>query len=525
MVKLKSKSNTVHSSVSSSDGSAGSKVESMREELATKQLELELKLVDRQQQLVNQATESITLFGNSTLNTETPGFGNDGITDGGFLVSGDGQTKKVSEFAYTNEEELNQIRSKSRYLSTHNEFAIGGLSNIINYTIGGFGLQWRVQTRKGARKLTESEIEKVQLLIDTFHKVNKWPQYEREYVTRVIRDGEVFTRFFSPDKMDRSTLVRFIEPGMITSPAGSEFTFGIETLPGDIETIINYYKNGKEKIPEKDVIHSKAFVDRNSKRGLPGFYPVETNLNRAEKLLRNMSAVAAIQAAIALVRKHNNYSRGSVSGFVDEQKDFQSVNTLTGRTERYQQLGPAEIIDAPKGMDYDFPAAQSNAGNFVTILQAELRAVAARFNMPEFMFTQDASNNNFASTLVAEGPAVKSFESWQGFFVTELKQIMHRMLDIEVLKGTISEDINSRVSFQVTAPKIEVRDRLKLAQAYQLENQAGVLSPQTWSEQLGLDYENEQVNLDNHSDRLGTDRMPSNTLPLPPGDEDDEGDD
>ena len=33
--------------------------------------------------------------------------------------------------------------------------------------------------------------------------------------------------------------------------------------------------------------------------------------------------------------------------------------------------------------------------------------------MPEFMFTSDASNANYASTLVAEGPAVKMFERLQ----------------------------------------------------------------------------------------------------------------
>jgi len=45
-------------------------------------------------------------------------------------------------------------------------------------------------------------------------------------------------------------------------------------------------------------------VDGNVRRGLPLFLPVEKNLRRAEKLLRNMSAVAAIQSAIALIRKH-----------------------------------------------------------------------------------------------------------------------------------------------------------------------------------------------------------------------------
>ena len=47
------------------------------------------------------------------------------------------------------------------------------------------------------------------------------------------------------------------------------------------------------------------------------------------------------------------------------------------------------------------------------MLQAELRAIAARLVMPEFMFTSDASNANYASTMVAEGPAVRMFERLQ----------------------------------------------------------------------------------------------------------------
>ena len=43
----------------------------------------------------------------------------------------------------------------------------------------------------------------------------------------------------------------------------------------------------------------------------------------------------------------------------------------------------------------------------MTVLQAELRAIASRLVMPEFMLTSDASNANYASTMVAEGPAVQ----------------------------------------------------------------------------------------------------------------------
>jgi hypothetical protein len=36
--------------------------------------------------------------------------------------------------------------------------------------------------------------------------------------------------------------------------------------------------------------------------------------------------------------------------------------------------------------------------------------------LPEFMITGDASNGNYASTMIAEGPGEREIEDWQDFF-------------------------------------------------------------------------------------------------------------
>src|SRR5690606_26217445 len=118
-------------------------------------------------------------------------------------------------------------------------------------------------------------------------------------------------------------------------------------------------------------------------RGLPLYYPVRKNLRRIEKLLRNMSVVAEIQSAIALIRKHRHASRSGVEQFVVDQSQSTSVG---GRSRYLSQYAPGTILDAPTGVEYDFPAQGIDASNFVAVLQAELRAVAARLVMPEFMF-------------------------------------------------------------------------------------------------------------------------------------------
>ncbi len=103
-----------------------------------------------------------------------------------------------------------------------------------------------------------------------------------------------------------------------------------------------------------EIQHRKANVDANVRRGLPLFYPVRKNLRRAEKLLRNMSVVAEIQSAIALIRKHRQGTASGVQQFVADQADH-----AAGSTRSVHRYGPGTILDAHAGIEYDFPAAAS----------------------------------------------------------------------------------------------------------------------------------------------------------------------
>ena len=142
--------------------------------------------------------------------------------------------------------------------------------------------------------------------------------------------------------------------------------------------------------------------------------PVRKNLRRAEKLLRNMSVVAEIQSAIALIRKHRQATATGVQQFVASQADASITSPATGQTRTFRRYGPGTILDAHANIEYDFPAAKVDAANYVAVLQAELRAVASRLVMPEFMLTSDASNANYSSTMVAEGPAIRMFARLAG---------------------------------------------------------------------------------------------------------------
>jgi capsid protein len=411
-----------------------------------------------------------------------------------WLPVGGGGSPPAANGGLASEQQLNDLRQQCRWLAMTNEFAINGHENRISYIVGS-GHVYCATVCKGMETSPDLVLE-VQKLLDRFEQENRWHARQQEIVRRMDRDGEAFLRFFVGH--DGMTRVRFIEPDQVSTPtklaADPSVSFGIQTDSDDVETVLGYYVDG-EYVDARDVQHRRANVDFNVKRGLPLYAPVRKNLRRAEKLLRNMTVVAEIQSAIALIRKHAGTSRSGIEQFVADRADATEVSGLSGRTRQFSQYGPGTILDAPAGLDYDFPATGVDAASFVTILQAELRAVAARLVMPEFMFTSNASNANYASTLVAEGPALKMFDRLQAAMIEQDRQVIRRVVDNAVGAGLLPAGVTESVEVQITPPSLRTRDQLRDAQADLIAFTNGVLSPQTWSQRLGLDYEQEQQNI------------------------------
>lgn len=395
------------------------------------------------------------------------------------------------------EPQLTALRGECRQLALDNEFAINGHENRISYLVGP-GHLYRVVPRRGAVP-QQMLVTKAQCEIDLFVRENSWAARQQEIVRRRDRDGEAFLRFFvTPDGFLK---VRFIEPGSVATPleqaARPEARLGLLTDPDDVETVSGYFVEG-ELVPAAEVQHRRANVDANVRRGLPLFAPVRKNLRRAERLLRNMSTVAEIQSAIALVRKHRAASRSGLEAFVANGADMTFSNATSNGREYLRRYAPGTVIDAPSTIDYEFPVAQLNAGGFVTVLQAELRAIASRLVMPEFMLSSDASNANYSSTLVAEGPAMRMFSRLQAELVSDDLLVMERVLQTAIDAGRLPAETWEQVDLTATPPSLAIRNALHEDQRYKIEHAAGILSPQTWCQRVGLDYDNEMDQLARH---------------------------
>ena len=386
-------------------------------------------------------------------------------------------------------ESLDLLRTECRLLAYSNEFAINALENRVNYVIGQ-GHRYQVVAKDSADL---SLAAKVQNILDTFCDENDWTRRQREMMKRKDRDGEVFCRLFPSRK--GVLQIRFVEPEQVATPPRylnePSMSFGIQTDPLDTETIFGYWIDGT-LVDAESILHRKGNVDSNVKRGLPLLTPVRKNLRRAEKLLRNMSTVAEIQSAIALIRKHQTTEREAIRQFAQNQATKTMVDPESGQIQTVRHFSPGTIIDSGSNMEYEFPVSAIDASRYILVLQAELRAIASRLVMPEFMLTSDASNANYASTMIAEGPAVRMFERLQHEIIGEDRQLFKAVIREAELQGLLPEGSLQRVSIHAIPPMLAARDRLNETKADEILFQLGVLSKETLAMRYGLDPAQEE---------------------------------
>lgn len=404
------------------------------------------------------------------------------------------------------EQDLDRARAVCRNLAAENGYAKGAHENRVNY-IAGEGFKWRAVPRDEAtddagKKAQEAQSKAIQVEIDRFNEKELVPLIEQESVKRGDRDGEAFIRMFWGEGDEATLRVRFVEPEDVRTPQGMETApgvgFGVRSLPNDVRTVLAYFVamgDGFAEVDAHEVVHIKLNVDLNARRGWPTLWPVRRNFARAEKLLRNMSYVSAIQAAIALIVEHETATESQVESFLSNLSDAEIVNNATGRSTFAKGIQPGLRIDAPAGSTYKAPISSVNLGEKVEVLQADLREAAAALNWPEYMLTSDASNANFASTQVAESPAVRSTARAQQFFILHHRVIQWRNVENAIRAGRLPPSVRDDYILQAEPPSNVVRDKLGESQSNAIEHEHGVLSTKTWRSERGLDDAVEEQNL------------------------------
>lgn len=442
------------------------------------------------------------------------------------------------------EQDLMVTRQLCRWAAASDGTGKNIVKTLANYVIGK-GFAYRIVAKKG-QKPDAKLITALQSAIDEFIKRNKFATLlEREIFTREVRDGESLTALFP--QADGRVVLRIVEPEQVRDPGSiareleckldcehfvSDWTFGVHTSAEDVQEPLGYFIAWNAAGTDYDYLavsraeHGKRNVDRNVKRGISDFYPILEDMNRASKVLKNSGAGAAIQAAIVAIREHPG---GTTNGQIRQFQSDQTQQTVTqttpsGTRERnIGRYGAGTFLDVRNGQKYLPPALASGeaANAFLAILQATLRKVGSNWCMPEYMISGDASNANYASTMVSESPFVKNCEHEQATMIGRYDSIICKALDLMFEAGRFAgvlgafesmAEVWTQVELQITPPAVATRDELKNAQSNQILNAGGVLSLQSWTAELGKDYDQEQQNLANHSEHFGPTPEP---LPLP----------
>lgn len=416
-------------------------------------------------------------------------------------------TERLGPRGAANSMALDEMRAISRHLAFVNGFALNFYENLVSYTVGTGMTFTAAVPEAGIEGLEEEAARELIRLVEEvwteFAEANNWTELEADFVVRAHRDGDAALRLFGAIEQDGPLNVRAVDAGSIAPDPQGRHPWGIITAPNDEQRVVAYLIDGNE-VPASDVVFRKLNVDFDVLRGVPTLHPVREQLVRAAKLLRNMGKLGEVQSAIAIVREHAFAPpSGGLAAMLDKQADKTVTDFASGRTVRQKKIPEGAIVDVAPGTKLHFPVAATAIEGLVKALQAELRSIAARVQFPEFMFTSDASNANYSSTLVSEGPAVKRFEREQARFGACFRRVHRRVIEHAVVIGKLPEQALQLKSV-VTGPTVASRNALDEARTREIENRAGVLSPQTWSRLSGLDYETEQKQRVEHDDKFGS---------------------
>lgn len=282
------------------------------------------------------------------------------------------------------------------------------------------------------RPLTEDEAlaEQLDAHWRTFADLNDWDSLEDEIAIRTWRDGEVFVRrhvqridgpvfqgavsaaaaqhlsrlglsaagFRPPTAPRGMVFLRIIPPEHVRDPGGV-ISHGILTAEQDVQTVLAYCwtpdanaQRIKELIEAVDVLHIKVRVDGDVKRGRTLFEPLLQLDKYHRDWLRYRLALNLARTAIVLVK--------TIEGSPDQIRTLRNAQETDrespGQENRVKMLRPMTTVHATPGVKYEFLAPNLHATDARVDGRNILLAMAAATGLPEYMFTGDASNSNFA---------------------------------------------------------------------------------------------------------------------------------
>lgn len=368
------------------------------------------------------------------------------------------------------------LRSRARQLVLDNPHARNILRLMESYVTGA-GFRLSHQCREGISPedldLGSELSRQANRLWKDFLTHNVTHYSFQEHARRTWRDGECFIRrhpdhFWPP-------VVRFLDPEEIGACRAFPDSQGILHDLDDPESPVEYLRIDPlkgdllERIPADEILHTRHGVDSNEKRGVTMLAPILNSLKCYENWVDTELQARKLQSSIVLWRK----VQGSPHQIQSATAPNSAASATGTRSERFQ---PGSILTTNQATEIKFLQPDTNFGDAVPLGRMLLLSVAAGVGLPEFMLTSDASNSNYASTMVAEGPAVKFFQSEQLFFTREFERLWKWVMQDAIEHGLLPPDFFDRVEASWTFPQLVTRDRPRERAADAQLVELGVLS-------------------------------------------------
>lgn len=419
---------------------------------------------------------------------------------------------------FQTEMELAMIRGVGRVIHGATEHGTSALDNLVNYVLCE-GFQWNATVRPAAKADPAAKAAQaaVQQFLDEVCELNDWlMDRDDESILRACRDGEAFIGIF--DGQNGLPVFRFIEPSQVTEPNDSmkrwleetyglpcgNWRFGVHTSEGDVETVYGYFVQWSQRdadfdyIPAERMVHIKRNVDRNVKRGISDFFPLKRTLPKTITLQSAMTVGASVQAKIAWILElpeatTQQQANDLVAGNASAQK--RTVPGSGGQQRNATQYPEGTVLTTKAGANYKAGpmGAERNAG-FIEVLQAGLRTIGIRWQMPEFMISGDASNANYASTIAAGTPFNRARKKDQSKFGAKWKELFVKAIAVAYAAGYFRElmlglqQLNALVAIQCTVPNVETQSDTEAVQNAVAKRGLGVKAS-VLVQELGYDPE------------------------------------
>lgn len=410
---------------------------------------------------------------------------------------------------------LREQAQKAAQLSPH----LSGYLNTLERFVMGKGATLTVASDK------DKVVEACAAHWDRFTQANKWNELEDEIPLRLWRDGEVFIRRFDDparpiphadvlaelrrlgvtsatfapaEEWPKGVpVIRLIPPEEIADPTVGKISGGIVTAGDDAQLVLGYCwcpngKDLKDFITARDVIHQKVRADSDVKRGRSLLEPLLKRNKQYEDWLEYRIILNFVRSAVVLVKTVKNANATQLAAIRDTQAK-QREDPSNDR--RVRALKPGTTMTVPEGTEVDFKGPNLNAQDARYDGRNILLSMAAATGMAEFIFTGDASNANYASTMVQESPTMRECEYRQDQLEPTFVKIFRWNLIMgarsKLIEG-LTEDEAKLIPIGVTFPPLQSRNEKEHTDRNKILVDMGVLSRQGMALDEGIDWDTEK---------------------------------